>query len=1056
MKISQAAIDRPRVIIVATILLLVLSGFAASRIAVQRTPAINKAVVMVAVPYPGAQPTEVEDEITRKIEEALQTLDHVDFISSTSLRGSGVTQIVFEDDVESKQARADVEHLVNQVRRELPLGREVQPMINEIDFDSSPIMLVNLTGPKDFDERTLKFIAEKVQKEIDTIRGVANTQLFGGRKREFHVNVNPDLLAQYGLSLTQVRDALQAFHSKMPGGSLNSSNYDWQVRIESKFVSVDDIRRAVVAEDEGRLIHVEDIAEVRDTFQRLKNFAQIDGFNSATIIVNKESDINSLGTSAQIKETVAKLQDMYPHIKFSTTRDVSRDIRLMFRVLGSSAIFGGMLVLIILAWSMGLRISMLVLLAIPVSTAFALVFLYAFGIPLSNMVIFSYILVLGMVVDGAIIVAENIHRHIEMGKDPVEAAKVGIDEVGIPVIAADLTTVAAFLPMLLVTGIMGDFMGVLPKTVCVALTGSVLVDHFLLPVLASRMYHKRTPEQVREAMEKGEHGHRQLGFFTRRYKRVLEYSLQNRWVVVTTSVLAIVWAGAMLKYGFIGSTFFPGSDRGQFEVVFEMPLGYNIEQTTEAAKVITDPLTELFDSGEIMHFVSAIGSSEALASRLESEPTLGPEFGKIMVELLPTLDRSRSQKEIITELRSKIKPLPGMKYRIEEIQDGPPGGAPVAIRFAGDSLDQLAVLGDQMTNRLRQVRGTIQVRSDYRPDTPELVVEPREGVVGLYGMTDAMVNSAVAMAVLGDTSIELAQEGEDEDITLRLQAEADYQRYPTDIGRLMITSPTGQRATIDELATMKRSAGLFSINRRDRERTLTVSSDLDETIDVIPDEVFAVLRAEILPDMGFRPVRGNSMAFLGEPGTDADGVRAVFTGENEERNKGIADLQWSMLVAVVLISGILVVQFNSFRQAFVVILTVPLSFVGVILGLWICDFDFSLAAFIGLVSLTGIVVNDAIVMVDFANQERRRGLQVDHALVQAGVNRFRAVLLTTATTAGGLLPMLIDISGGGEFWQPLTGAIIFGLLVSSVLTLVVIPTGYSLAYNRIRGQKALA
>lgn len=1056
MKISQAAIDRPRVVIVATLLLLVLAGFAASKIAVQRTPAINKAVVMVAVPYPGAQPTEVEDEIIRKIEEALQTLDHVDFISSTSLRGSGVTQIVFEDGVDSKQARADVEHLVNQVRRELPVGREVQPLINEIDFDSAPIMLVNLTGPEGFDERTLKFIAEKVQKEIDTISGVANSQLFGGRQREFHVNVNPDLLAQYGLTLTQVRDALQAFHSKMPGGSLNSSNYDWQVRIKSKFVSVDDIRRAVVTEDEGRLIYINDIAEVRDTFERLKNFAQIDGRNSATIIVNKESDINSLGTSAQIKETVAKLQEMYPHIKFSTTRDVSRDIRLMFRVLGSSAIFGGMLVLVILAWSMGLRISSLVLLAIPVSTAFALVFLYAFGIPLSNMVIFSYILVLGMVVDGAIIVAENIHRHIEMGKDPIEAAKVGIDEVGMPVISADLTTVAAFLPMLLVSGIMGDFMGTLPKTVSVALTGSVLVDHFLLPVLASRLYKKRTPEEVLAAKEKAASGDRRLGFFTRNYKRILEYCLQNRWVVITSCALAIAWAGAMLNYGFIGSTFFPGSDRGQFEVVFEMPLGYNIEQTTAAAKVITDPLNELFDTGEIQHFVSAIGSSEALASRLESEPTLGPEFGKIMVELISTLDRDRSQKEIITELRTKIKPLPGMKYRVEEVEEGPPGGSPVAVRLSGDSLDQLAEVGEALMARLRRVQGTIQVRSDYRPDTPELVVEPREGIVGLYGMTDAMVNSAVAMAVLGDTSIELAQEGEDEDITLRLQAQADYQRYPTDIGRLMITSPSGRRATIEELATIEKSAGLFSINRRDRERTLTVSCDLNETMRIIPDDVFDVLRGEILPEIGFRAVKGNAMAFLGEAGTAADGIRAVFTGENEERNKGIADLQWSMIVAVVLISGILVVQFNSFRQAAIVILTVPLSFVGVVLGLWICDFDFSLAAFIGLVSLTGIVVNDAIVMVDFTNQERRRGLQVDHALVEAGVNRFRAVLLTTATTAGGLMPMMIDISGGGEFWQPLTGAIVFGLLFASVLTLVVIPTCYSLAYTWGQDRNALA
>ena len=1039
MRASRAAIDRPRIVIVSTLLLLVLAGYATTRIPVQRAPAITTAIVLVAVPYPGSKPTEVEEQITRKIEDALQSLNNVDFISSTSLRGSSVTQIMFVDDVPAEQARADVEHLVNQIRNQLPAGREVQPNITTIDFDSAPIMLVNLTGPTGFDERTLKTIAEDVKKELDTIPGVANTQLFGGREREFHVNVNPDLLAQYGISISDVRDALMAFHSRTPGGSLNSSGVDYQVRIEGKFNTLNDIRRAVVAERDGRLIQVQDVADVKDTFRRRLTYAQIDGRDSATIVVNKESDINSLATSTEIKRRVAEIQEQYPHIVFSTTRDVSSDIRLMFQVLGSSAIFGGMLVLIILAWSMGLRISTLVLMAIPVSTAFALIFLYAADIPLSNMAIFAYILVLGMVVDGAIIVAENIHRHVELGKDPIEAAKIGIDEVGIPVIAADLTTVAAFLPMLLVSGIMGDFMGTLPKVVSVSLLGSVLVDHFLLPVVAARMYRKQGAATAEARPQ------RRTGFVTRQYLRVLEFALAHRWVVVTCSLLGIVWSGAMLRYGFTGLIFFPASDRGQFEINVEMPLGYSIEQTAAATETVVEPLYDLFETGELRHFVTALGSSSALASRLEGDPAMGPEFGKVMVELYPPTERSRHEKEIITELRERIKPIPGLQYRIQEIEEGPPGGAPVAVRLSGDDLEQLGRLSRDIVTRLTNVPGTVQVRSDYRPDTPELIVEPREGVVGLYGMTDAMVNMAVTTAVLGDTTIELAQD--DEDVTLRLQALPEYQRYPSDVRRLMITSPGGRQATVDELAETERSTGLFAINRRDRERAVVVASDLDETMDVIPDDIFKVLTNTILPETGFRQVSGSKIAFIGRAGTQADGVRAEFTGENEERDKGISELRWSMLVAVVLISGILVIQFNSFRQAFVVIATVPISFVGVVLGLWLCDFNFSLAAFIGLVSLTGIVVNDAIVLVDFANQERRKGLFVRSALLEAGRNRLRAVYLTTATTAGGLLPMLLNLSGGGEFWQPLTGAIVFGLILASVLTLIVIPVCYSLVHN---------
>lgn len=1075
MKISHDAIDRPRLVLVATVLLVAMALIAAIDIPVQRTPAISKAVVLIAVPHPGAQPTTVEEEITRKIEDALQSLNDVDFISSTSMRGTSVTQVIFLDGVDPDQARGEVQDLVDRVRRELPTPREVQPIVTEIDFENAPLMLVNLTGPPNFDQRALKFIAEEVQEQLEGIPGVANTQLFGGREREIHVTIDPDLALQYGLTLDDFRTVLQNFHAVAPGGTLNTGTFDYQVRNDTKFDDIEDIRAIKIPTDSGQAIPLAEVATVSDTYRRLQNIAQLDGRDCATIIVNKEADINTLATAQAVKDLVGRLRQQYPHIKFSATRDTSADISVMFRVLGSSFVFGMMLVLVILAWSMSLRISLLVLLAIPFSSAVGLVCLYYLDIPVSNMVIFAFILALGMVVDGAIIVAENIHRHVERGEDPVTAAKIGIEEVGMPVIIADLTTIAAFLPMLLVPGIMGDFMSVMPKVVSMSLLGSVLVDHFLIPTLAAYWYPRVAKEEGRVetlAEATGQPGSRRegsqtpevrvrpnLGPFSRAYVGVLRWSLAHRWVVVVCGLLTLAWAGFMWKH--IKFTFFPPSDRGQFEVKYELPLGTSIEQTILAAKAITDPLEELQredGSSEVVSFVSAIGSSEGLASRLETDPAVGPEFGSVMVQLLSPLDRQRHEDEIIRELRSKIEKrideFPGMTYTISEVEEGPPGGYDVAVRLTGDDLPTLGRIAKQIAERMDRLPGTVDAGTDYRDDNPEIVVTAREWALGLFDLNNRAVAQAVQTAVNGDTSI-LMSIG-DEDVTLRLQADSRVQESRQAIARLTLVSrPGGPRATIEQVAELRRNTGLYAVNRYKQKRAVVAKCNVQTPIE--PDDIFKVLREEILPDLGFRNTVGDRVSYLGGPGTGVEGVRATFTGENEERDKNFGYLINSMGIAVVLIFAILVWQFNSFRQAWLVLLAVPLSFVGVIFGMWVSDFPFSLASFIGLVSLTGVVVNDAIVVVDFINQARARGLSVYDAIVEAGINRLRPVLLTTVTTIGGLLPLFGNWSGGAEFWQPLTGSVIFGLGFATILTLLVVPVGYSLMYSyQDRRQETLA
>ncbi|MDC0937304.1 efflux RND transporter permease subunit, partial [Pirellulales bacterium] len=760
-----------------------------------------------AIPYPDAQPSESENEIARKVEEVLGELQSVDFIASTSMRGACVTQIIFLDGVDPDEARREVKDLVDRIRNELPLGREVQPVVTKIDFENLPLMLVTVTGPKGLDERALKQTAEDIEEQILSVDGVASTQLYGGKEREIHVNVNPDLMIQYGLTLAEIRQALQEFNAKIPAGSLDTQHFDRTIRNEAKFRGVADIREAIVSSGDGKTIRVDDVADVIDSHRDVLNYSLLDGEKCATIIVYKESDINTLGAAGAVNDLVEDLHQQYPDFQFSTTRNASEEIWLMFRVLGSSAIFGAMLVLVILAWTMGLRISILVLISIPLSSAVGLTFLYFAGIAVSNMVVFSFILVLGMVVDGAIIVAENIHRHIERGEDPTTAAKVGIDEVGLPVIAADLTTVAAFLPMVLVPGIMGDFMGVMPRVVSAALVGSILVDHFLIPTLAARWYRQRKPEVAPEATAKGGGDgsaelriRPNLGFGTRLYASLLRLALSNRASVLGLCFLALMGAGTL--YGSLGFIFFPMSDRGQFIVKYELPLGYSIEETLAAAEVVVEPLRKWERLGVVKHYVTAVGSSGGLAMRVDDDPATGPEFGEVQVELLSPLDRDVHEQQIIADLRRNIQPLPGMKVSVEQIEDGPPGGADVAVRLTGNNLSQLGDLGKRITARMADVRGTVDASTDYRDQNPELIVEPRPEMVGLYELTEGQIARAVQMIAAGDSQLQLTLD--DEDVTLRLQVAREYQEDVASLKRLMISGASGKKTTIGELVDLHR------------------------------------------------------------------------------------------------------------------------------------------------------------------------------------------------------------------------------------------------------------
>ncbi len=1023
MKLTDKAIQKPRITLMAAAVLLLAGAFSLARIPVEQNPRLRIPVIFVVVPYPGAAPDEVEDQITRKVEKEIRGIEGVDEIRSVSQDGAGVVIVEFDDSVEIKSARRDVQQAVDKVAPEFP-GETEKAIVRDIAFDDLPIIQISIYGPVGLPE--LKRIAEAWQEPLESITGVRGVEIFGGLTREVTVEADPQRLNRYGISLATVARSIARQHKNLPGGRIDLGNTELRLRTLGEYEGPDQIRDAVARMGHKRVL-VSDLAEVDPWgHERVTSISRINGLPGVTLLIKKRSQINTLNTIRQIKEKVQELEGALPSgVQVAFTSDQSREIGYMVSQLSGSALFGSLLVIVLLCWAMGGRNAFLVGLAIPGSLLAGFVFLHLYGIVFSTICIFSLILILGMVVDGAIIVGENIVRHLEMGKLPRQASHDAMREIGFAVFSADLTTVAAFLPLLFVTGVTGQFMSVMPKVVAFTLLGSVIVDHYVLPVVASLLMKQRGAWAVGEPEK--------MGFVQRvvqgLYARVLASSLRHPFVVIGLLGMVTAAAGVVLVSGVLGSEFFPKVDVGRFSINVEMPSGSSIDRTNVACRAVEQVVLGL-GKDELRNVVTTIGETGALNTDLREGGKSGPEHGRVMVELLQQVHRERLQKDIVNEVRHKLAGLvPGAKIHIYERREGPPVGSEIAIRLFHDDLDVLASASRKAERMMRESDFAKDVKNDLTLGRPELRVEVKRQMAALYGITAAQVAQVVATAYQGEKAAQMTIGDDEVDIRVRLSARsrADLET----LHRLVLETPTTQ-IPLGEVAHIELADGLSEINRYNLKRTATLRCASTERYDT--EEATLLLK--------------RSLESARERGELPKELQIEYGGENEEQDEALASLRSAMGLAVLVVLSILVFQFNSFRQAFVILATVPLAMLGVVFGLLITGYKVGFLPFIGVVSLTGIVVNDAIVLVDFANQARGRGLGVVEALLAAGKTRLRPVILTTLTTIGGLLPLAFNISGGGGFWAPLCWSIISGLAMALLLTLVVVPVLYLLVEGR--------
>jgi len=1070
MTIVDKAIDKPRLILLGAILLCAAGIAAIFALPKERTPRVKLPVVSVVVPNPGAPASVNESQIVRRIEEESSTLKGLRderSVLSQSVHGAAMVQFVFDHSVDVAEAKRDVESMINRIKGQFP--REAQqnpgPIVADIGYDNWPIIQVFVAGGKDGMQR--RRIAERLQTELEPVSGVAGVDIFGGLERELELEVDPNLMVLYGFSYGQIEMAVRKANTETPSGSIENGSNDQRVRTKGRIEKIEDIATLPIGTHDGKPILLGDVAKVRMGHKPLTSIARYGSQDAVVLLVRPKTDIDMLATANAVQGMVDRFiaEGGGEDTKIGTVRSQAREIHYMMEQLGSNALYGTIMVIIMLWFSFGWRNATIISISFPFCILGTAAFLWLAKVTINsdlainNMTLFAIIVVVGEVADGAIIVAENVYRHREMGKSPIEAARQGVREVGGPLMSAYLTTVAGFAPLFFVRGVMGDFLELLPVVTILSLVAAVLVAFLVMPTLT--VYFMAQPKKIikrptnadgsimseDQEMIANADALVAMSPLKQTYGKIFEWAFRHRVLVLSGAFLASVIPAGLFYTGAVGFEFMPEGDQPVIEVYFELPLGSSMERkSVEVAAKIEKAVNEAVrpdewyrpsESAERAKPVTTIGDPGALNIRLDVARGVGPEFGMVYVELERGENRNRTNTEIRKAITDALPPLPGVIVQITSPNEGPPAGSPVAIRVLGQKETPLEVLAEraaEVEELLRGVPGVYDVANDYRTRS-ELVVNPDRTVAALYDMDSSEVSASVNYALEG-VLIGEVDFGGDEQIDIRLRNQAGSRDQLTDLSNLSLRSQTGKVLTLGEVATIERTQTANTIQHHDRKRAVTVRAEVMEG--VLPDHVKASLIAAMRPDLS----EAAQLALVNASGKAIivdDDVIIEFGGENEVRDEASADMTRALIIAAILMLIIEVVQFNSFVQPLIILFSVPLCIIGVALGLMIFGLNFSIMAMIGIVALSGVVIDNAMVMVEFINEMRKMGIPLRKAMVLSGQFRVRPLLMTAMTNIVGMLPVALNWGGGAEIWQPLAVTVVFGMAFATGLQLFVVP-----------------
>ncbi|KPJ72138.1 MAG: acriflavin resistance protein [Planctomycetes bacterium DG_20] len=1019
MNISHFSIRRPIFTIMIALVVIILGVVALQRLPVDLMPDITWPTLSVSTTYENASPEEIERLVTEPIEEAMKTVPGQEEVTSVSSEGRSSVRVAFAWGTDLDAAASDVRDRLDRVISRLPEEAD-RPSLRKFDLASFPVLILGATS--DLDPREARrIIDDQVAYRIERVPGVAALDVHGGLDREIHVDLSPDKMKALGLPLDQVLARIQAGNVNLPAGTIQRGNFEVTVRTPGEFTSREELCQTVVATRDGAPIRLDEIADVTDTSAKVSSIVRVNGKSGIHMAVNKQSGTNTVEVATRVLQEVEGINRDNPQIQLIPMIDTSKFIQRSIHTVGSAVLFGGLFaVLVLLFFLRSFKSTAIIATAIPVSIVATFGLMYFGKLTLNIMTLGGLALGVGMLVDNAIVVLENIFRLRQAGLERTRAALQGSEEVINAIVASTLTTLAVFVPMVFVRGMSGVMFRQLALVIGFALLCSLGVALTVVPMLASRL---------RTAENQVSPGHESVGHWAFRvtgrmftgmenaYKRLLHFALGHRWPVVVGAAAAL--AGSLILVPLVGTEYMPQTDEGEVSVEAEMEVATRLSILDEKFKVIEAVVREAVP--ELQNLVTSVGGRGWRGG--------GGHTGSLRVTLPPRAERKRSSEEIAMLLSRQLAQVPGVLVRTRVGQGfffgrrGMGGGSErVQIEIRGFDLEVAETLAERVKTVVEDVPGVTDARISRDIGTPEeLILVDRQRAADMKVTVSAV--ASMLQTVLSGTRASNFREGGNE-YPIRVQLQGAERRSLDEILDLTLTNAEGEPVVLRNLVDVRPRRGPVLIERKDRERILTVSAN-------IAGRDLGSVVADMREGLKDVPV--------------PRGFAVVFGGDYEEQQKAFRELLLSIVLAIVLVYIVMACQYESLIDPFVVMFAVPLAAIGVILMLFLTHTTFNVQSFIGCIMLAGIVVNNAILLVDHTNLLRRRdGLPIREAIEEAGRRRLRPILMTAFTTSLAMLPLALGLGEGGEAQAPMARAVIGGLLSASLITLVFVPVIYSL------------
>ena len=1008
MFLSDLSIKQPVLATMLAVSLVTLGLYSYRQLSIDQFPDVEIPVLTVQTQYPGAAPETVEREVTKRIEEALNTISGLRHIDSTTTEGLSAVIAEFRLGTSINTAQQDAQAKINSIRADFP--REMkEPVIQRIDFNAIPIISVAVESSS-ADIKTLSSLAEKViKKRLETVPGVGQVNLVGLARREIQVFVDPEKLKAFGLTYAQVSSALQHENQDVPAGKLEQGKNEPLVRVAGKLHSVDSFQHLILAVRDGRPIYLPEVARVVDGIEERRSASMIDDRPGLSLDLVKQSGDNTVEVADGIEKAIQAVNaELPPHIRLRKVVDQSTFIRESVDDVKTTLVLGGLLtVMIVFLFLNSWRSTVITGLALPVSVISAFIVMRMLGFTLNILTLMGLSLAIGLLIDDAIVVRENIVRHLHAGADHFTAAREATSEIGLAVMATSFSIIAVFIPVAFMQGIIGRFFYQFGITVGFAVLVSLYVSFTVDPMLSSRWYDPAADPRVRRSWFA--RGLAKLNQGVDRLQRLLAvalgWSLGNRWKVVALGTIAV--AASFLLFGKLGGAFMPDADPGNFQVTYKAQPGISLDRSVEIAHQL---VREIRSNPAVDYTYTTIGANG-------SQPV---NEGIIFISLKPREQRLHFL-PLMADMRVRLGRFHGIRTSVERA-GGFGDNKPIQISVRGSELERMVPLSEQVISQARQVGGAADVETSEEAKRPEVRVSIDRKQTGDLGLDLGTVASTVRGLVAGEV-VSQFEDPDGDSYDVRLRVDSTWRSRSQDLLGLDLPARGGRLLVpLNQVAAIDTGTAPSKIRRRDLMREIRITANTEGRS-----------LGEVINDIKARA------ASLALPA----GYRIDYTGESEDMMESFGYVGQSLMLAVILIYAILASQFRSFLQPLAIMLSLPLSLIGVAAMLYLVRDTLNIMSMIGLILLMGLVTKNAILVVDFANVQRRAGYSRRDALIAAARVRLRPILMTTLAMIFGMLPLAFEWGSGAEFRAPMARAVIGGLITSTLLTLIVVPVVYT-------------